>query len=67
MMQSGFEANGERIQGLREMLDKLRKERQERLDQHDLGGVYDEIADELRDRADDIEGYLRRLLSREAG
>ena len=26
-----------------------------------------EIAIELRDRADDIEGYLRRLLSREAG
>jgi uncharacterized protein with von Willebrand factor type A (vWA) domain len=50
MMQSGFEdRNGERIQGLREILDRLRKERKERLENHDLGGVYDEIADALRD------------------
>jgi uncharacterized protein with von Willebrand factor type A (vWA) domain len=53
MMQSGFEdRNGERIQGLREILDKLRKERRERLENHDLGGVYDEIAQELRDVVD---------------
>jgi uncharacterized protein with von Willebrand factor type A (vWA) domain len=49
LMQEGFEdRNGERIQGLREMLEKLRRERQERLENHDLGGVYDEINDELR-------------------
>ena len=53
MMQSGFEdRNGERIQGLREILEKLRKERRERLENHDLGGVYDEIAQELRDVVD---------------
>ncbi len=61
MMQSGFEANGERIQGLREMLDKLRKERQERLDQHDLGGVYDEIADDLNDVIDTERQSLDQL------
>ena len=53
MMQSGFDdRNGERIQGLREILEKLRKERKERLENHDLGGVYDEIAQELRDVID---------------
>ena len=50
MLQDGFEdRNGERIQGLREMLEKLRAERQERLDRFDLGGVFDEIAKELRE------------------
>jgi uncharacterized protein with von Willebrand factor type A (vWA) domain len=50
MMQSGFQdANGERLQGLREMLDQLRKQRREALENHDLGGVYDDIAKELRE------------------
>ena len=64
MMQSGFDdRNGERIQGLREILEKLRKERKERLENHDLGGVYDEIAQELRDvldrERDALAQYLR--------
>src|SRR3569623_80803 len=50
MLQSGFDdRNGERIQGIREMLEKLRQQRRERLQEHDLGGVYDDIAQELRD------------------
>jgi uncharacterized protein with von Willebrand factor type A (vWA) domain len=50
MLQSGFDdRNGERIQGLREMLDRLRQQRKERLDRFDLGGVYDEIAQDLQD------------------
>ncbi len=50
MMQSGFrDRNGERIQGLREMLEKLRRKRKDQLEQYDLGGVYDDIAQELRD------------------
>src|SRR3954447_24163612 len=53
MMQSGFDdRNGERIQGIREMLEKLRQKRKEQLDQYDLGGVYDDIAQELRDVID---------------
>jgi uncharacterized protein with von Willebrand factor type A (vWA) domain len=48
MMQSGFDIDGERIQGLRETLDRIRQERQERLENYDLGGVYEEVADELR-------------------
>jgi uncharacterized protein with von Willebrand factor type A (vWA) domain len=53
LLQSGFEdRNGDRIQGLREILQKLRQERQERLANHDLGGVYDEIAQGLREVED---------------
>jgi uncharacterized protein with von Willebrand factor type A (vWA) domain len=54
MMQDGMrDRNGERLQGLRELMDKLRQQRQERLDQFDLGGVYSEIADELDDIVDE--------------
>jgi hypothetical protein len=48
LMQQGMnDRNGERMQGLRELMEKLRQERQDRLDRSDLGGVYQEIADEL--------------------
>ncbi len=48
LMQDGFDdQNGDRVQGLREMLEKLRQERAERLENNNLGGVYDEINDEL--------------------
>ena len=48
LMQEGFEdRNGDRIQGLREIMDQLREERQQRLENHDLGGVYDEINEAL--------------------
>ncbi len=50
LLQQGFnDRNGERVQGIREMLERLKRERQERLEQHELGGVYDEIAQELRE------------------
>ena len=38
---------------MRELLEKLRRERQDRLDRFDLGGVYDEIARELDDIVDE--------------
>ena len=47
ILHGGLEVDGERLQGLREMLERLRQQRQEMLDQHDLGGVYDEIRDAL--------------------
>ena len=54
LMQQGMkDRNGERVQGLRELMDKLRQSRQERLDRGDLGGVYKEIADELDDIVDE--------------
>jgi uncharacterized protein with von Willebrand factor type A (vWA) domain len=53
MMQSGFkDQNGERVQGIREMLEKLRRKRRDELERYDLGGVYDDIAQELRDVVD---------------
>ncbi len=50
LLQSGMrDANGERIQGIREMLEKLRRRRRDELEQHDLGGVYEDIAERLRE------------------
>ena len=62
MMQSGFNIDGERIQGLQETLDRIRQERQERLENYDLGGVYEEVANELRSVIDKERGSLDDLL-----
>src|SRR3954451_9981102 len=52
-MQSGFrDRNGERVQGMREMMEKLRRRRRDQLEKYNLGGVYDDIAQELRDVVD---------------
>jgi uncharacterized protein with von Willebrand factor type A (vWA) domain len=54
MMHDGMRGpDGQRLAGLRDLLDQLRQERQARLDRHDLGGVYDEIARELDDIIDE--------------
>ncbi len=39
--------DGQQVQGLRDLLDQLRLEREEQLDSGDLGGAYREIAEEL--------------------
>jgi len=45
MMQSGFKGPERRAHpGIREMLEKLRRKRRDELEKHDLGGVYDDIA-----------------------
>lgn len=50
MMQTGFQTpDGQRMQGMREMLEKLRKKRREALENHSLGDIYDDIARELRE------------------
>jgi uncharacterized protein with von Willebrand factor type A (vWA) domain len=50
LMQSGFrDANGERLAGMRELLERLRRRRRDELERYDLGGVYDDIAQELRE------------------
>jgi uncharacterized protein with von Willebrand factor type A (vWA) domain len=54
MMHEGMrDADGKRLDGLRQMLERLREERQDRLDRSNLGGVYDEIADQLNDIIDE--------------
>jgi uncharacterized protein with von Willebrand factor type A (vWA) domain len=53
MLQSGFrDRSGERVQGMRELLERLRRRRREELERHDLGGVYDDIAEALREVVD---------------
>jgi uncharacterized protein with von Willebrand factor type A (vWA) domain len=64
MMQDGLrDADGNRLDGLRDLMDRLRRERQDRLERSNLGGVYDEIARELDDIVDEerhaIENALR--------
>jgi uncharacterized protein with von Willebrand factor type A (vWA) domain len=50
LLQQGFrDRQGQDVQGVRQLLDRLRQQREERLDRFDLGGVYDEIAEELRE------------------
>jgi len=50
MLQEGLKDRmGERVAGLRELLERLRQRRREELARHDLGGVYEDIAAELRE------------------
>ena len=63
MMQQGFEdRNGEHIQGVREMLEKIRERREDTLDKYDLGGVYGDIANELREVVEQERAELQRQL-----
>ena len=48
MLQQGFrDREGRDVQGMREMLERLRERRREQLDRYDLGGVYEEIGQRL--------------------
>ncbi|HEY5252987.1 MAG TPA: VWA domain-containing protein [Acidimicrobiales bacterium] len=48
LLSSGFERpDGERVQGLREMMERLREQRQEELNRGELGGAFQEMAQEL--------------------
>ncbi|MEZ5233362.1 MAG: hypothetical protein R2749_11750 [Acidimicrobiales bacterium] len=50
LMHQGFRTpEGERMQGIREMLENLRRRRKNELERYDLGGVYDDIAQDLRE------------------
>jgi uncharacterized protein with von Willebrand factor type A (vWA) domain len=63
MLQQGFQdRNGERLQGMREMLERLRQRRREELDKHDLGGAYDDIAQKLDEILDQEKAGIERRL-----
>ena len=63
LMQQGFEDDeGNRVEGMRELMQRLRDARRERLENSNLGGVYDEIADALRDVVDQERNALDRRL-----
>jgi len=50
MMQNGLtDRDGRDMEGLRDMMQRLRERRREILENHNLGGVYDDIAESLRD------------------
>ncbi len=50
MMHQGFRTpDGDHMQGIREMLENLRRRRKNELERYDLGGVYDDIAQDLRE------------------
>src|SRR4051812_39774897 len=63
MMQQGFrDRQGRDVQGMREMLEKLRERRREQLDRYDLGGVYEDIANRLDESVDGGGGGIERRL-----
>src|SRR5437763_12156013 len=62
MLQSGFrDQNGERLAGLRELMERLRRRRKDELEKYDLGGVYDDIAQELREVIDQERSGIDQL------
>lgn len=61
LLQSGFGREmGERIKGLREMMEQLRRKRREELEANNLSGVLGEI----RERLDEIEAKEHREIDR---
>jgi uncharacterized protein with von Willebrand factor type A (vWA) domain len=70
LMQQGFkDRNGEDLMGMRDLMERLRRRRRDQLEQHDLGGVYEEIAEALREVLDTERAGLDELASeaRESG
>ncbi len=63
LMQQGMQdREGRDLQGLREMLDQLRQRRREIQERYDLGGVYDDINQQLDDVIDqERAGQQRRV------
>ena len=54
MIQNGMrDANGNQMPGLRELMKRLREQREQIKERGDLGGVYSEIANELNDIVDE--------------
>lgn len=61
LMREGFQRpDGERMQGLRELLEKIKQARQERLERHDLG----QMVDQLREALDKIVNQERSTVER---
>jgi uncharacterized protein with von Willebrand factor type A (vWA) domain len=62
LLQNGFrDRNQERVAGIRELLEKLKRRRRDELDRYDLGGVYDDIAEQLRDVVQTEREHLDQL------
>jgi uncharacterized protein with von Willebrand factor type A (vWA) domain len=62
LMQNGFrDRNQDRVAGIRELLEKLKRRRRDELERYDLGGVYDDIAERLREVVNTERDALDRL------
>lgn len=62
LLNSGFRRpDGEQVQGLRELMQRLRQARQEELERGDPGGAYRELADELDQVLDQERAGLQEL------
>ncbi len=67
MLRNGFtDSDGNDMQGLRDILEQLRERRQESLDKYDLGGVYGDIAEELREVMDQEREALSKMAQQAA-
>ncbi len=65
MMQNGFtDKNGERVAGMQELLQKLRERRQQRLEENNLGGVYDEVNDALNEVLDKERDAINEIVEK---
>jgi uncharacterized protein with von Willebrand factor type A (vWA) domain len=63
LLQEGFKDKaGNDVSGMRELLEKLRKRREEALENNNLGGVYDEIAQALRDLVEEERAAIQDML-----
>ncbi|MGH9062407.1 MAG: hypothetical protein ACRD0L_00230 [Acidimicrobiales bacterium] len=63
LLQSGFRDRAdERVAGLRELLERLRRRRRDELERYDLGGVYDDVAEALREVMDTERAGLDHLV-----
>jgi uncharacterized protein with von Willebrand factor type A (vWA) domain len=58
LLQGGFDRDGQRVAGLRELLERLRRRRQAELDRYQLDGPLEDIARELRDIVDEEQAAL---------
>jgi uncharacterized protein with von Willebrand factor type A (vWA) domain len=68
LMQSGFrDRNGERVAGMRELLEHLRRRRRDELERHDLGGVYEDVAERLRQVVDMERAGIEAFAQKAAG
>ena len=54
MLQRGLNREGQRTEGLRDLLERLKKQRQQQLDRYNLDSLMDDLKDRLKDRLRDV-------------
>jgi uncharacterized protein with von Willebrand factor type A (vWA) domain len=65
LLQRGFQdRNGDRIKGMREMLERVRQRRRELLENHELGGPFEDMAERLREIVDKERSAIDDLVDR---